>query len=179
MCVFRAIRTADGERTSYSLDNILNEMLGERKLTFKEAEKYEDIKLEWHKYMQEFHPIEYVIYHTFDCIGTLKLERKTVDMSVAVPQQLGVSDFDVFKSQPRRLVEDLDGFVSKKFDRIMGTTGTDMLIPEDDLPMSRKGWITTLNAQNLADVGLACIRELPHHRTRVYAHLADLDVKSS
>lgn len=91
--------------------------------------------------MQEFYPVEYVVYNRFDCIGMELLEDKVKDMRVVLPQFSGSSDFEDFKSQPRRKMDVLHWFV-QKHDRVMGCTSSALVDEElDPMILGRDEWI--------------------------------------
>lgn len=176
MCAYRMIRTGEGEEPSYALDAILEKELGIRKLSFKEAEKYQGI--EKHQFLQSNHPIEYVIYNVFDCVSMQELDERTSDITMRMPQMAGMTDLSKFKSQPTRLVTELHFFAQTK-GLVMGTTSDNLKTELDDLTVGRDGWITTLPAHLVADNGLFLIEEYPNLRTNIRVQVADLDVSAS
>lgn len=176
MCAFKHIRIAEADRQSYSLDSILDDELGIRKLRFKEADKYTGI--EWHQFMQEKYIIEYVIYNVFDCISMEELDEKTLDLSLTLPMLSMFSDFENFKSQPRRLVDNLH-FYCLENKRVIATTSKDMTSEDDTDTLSLTGWIITLPAHLVADNGLRVIEEDPNIIGNVRVHIGDLDVSAA
>ena len=138
MCAYRHIRTGQQEEPSYSLDAILNKVLGMRKLKFEEANHLSG--LAWHQFMQRHHPLEYVIYNVFDCVSMEMLDEVTKDLCLSLPMMSGCSDFMNFKSQPRRLVDELHYFV-QKHGRVIGTTSDEMSGEFDELTIGLKDWI--------------------------------------
>jgi len=177
MCVYKRVRVAEGEEQSYSLDYILQKNLGERKLTFEEA-NHVNAKLKWHQFMQKNYPMEYVIYNVFDCVGIELLDEKTMDLSLMLPMFSRHSDFRNFKSQPRRVVDDLHFFLLKR-GWVIGTTSDEMTDELDDDVVSVNGWIVTLAAYLVEDNGLQNIAEYPGLRTNIRIAVADLDVAGS
>lgn len=139
MCAFRHIRTGEAEKPSYSLDFILNDVLGIRKLKFKEADHVSGLK--WHQLMQTEYKLEYVIYNVFDCISMEELDEKTKDLCLTLPMMAGSSDFENFKSQPRRVVDELHRFVIKTQNKVIGTTSDQMSDDLDSLTIGLKDWI--------------------------------------
>lgn len=139
MCAFRHIRTGEAEKPSYSLDAILNDTLGIRKLKFKEADHVSGLK--WHQLMQTEYKLEYVIYNVFDCISMEELDEKTKDLCLTLPMMSGSSDFENFKSQPRRVVDELHRFVLKTQNKVIGTTSDQMSDELDSLTIGLKDWI--------------------------------------
>lgn len=145
MCAFKHVRIGEPDKQSYSLDYILNDTLGIRKLKFEEADKY--IGLKWHEYMQTYHKLEYIIYNRFDCISIEELDEKTVDLSLTLPLFSGFSDFSNFKSQPRRAVDTLHYYCLSK-GMVIGSTGGEMVSDMDDDTTDLGGWIN-LRRENL------------------------------
>ena len=172
MCAFKHIRISEAERQSYSLDNILDEKLGIRKLKFEEANKYRG--LEWHQFMQQYYPLEYIVYNVFDCVSMEELDEVTSDLNLTLPMMAKCSDFENFKSQPRRLVDDLH-FFCLELDppRVIGTTSDELEGDEDSETLDLTGWVITLPAHLVADNGLKCIEENPELRTNIRGHVGD------
>lgn len=170
MCAYRHIRTGSAEEPSYSLDNILNKVLGIRKLKFEEANRYSGI--EWHQFMQEKYPLEYIVYNIFDCISMEELDETTTDLCLALPMLSRCSDFENFKSQPRRLVDDLH-FEVLATKRVIATTSDEMETDDDDETTDLTGWIVTLPAHLVADNGLKIIEENPNMSTNIRGHVGD------
>ena len=176
MCAYKHIRISEAERQSYALDSVLEDRLGIRKLKFEEANKYRG--LEWHQFMQEKFPLEYVIYNVFDCVSMEELDEVTSDLNLTLPMMSKTSDFENFKSQPRRLVDDLHFFCLEN-ERVIGTTSDELSGDDDEETLDLKGWIITLPAHLVADNGLQVIEENPNLRTNIRGHVGDLDVAAS
>lgn len=176
MCSYKQIRTGEPEEQSYSLNAILNQNLGIRKLSFKECELLSGI--EWHAEMQSRYPFEYIVYNVFDCISMEELDEKTNDLSISLPSMAKFSDFENFKSQPRRLVDDLH-FVCLENGYAIATTSNEMTVEEDDDVLDLHDWIVTLKAFLVADNGLRVIEENKNISTNIRGHVGDLDVKAA
>lgn len=183
MCAFKHTRAGMPERQSYGLDAILGEEFDGKdggrkiqKLKFEEASQYEGLK--WHVFMQTYHPLEYLIYNRFDCISLEILDEKVMDVSVQIQKFSGTSDFEDFKSQPRRAVDNLHWFVKER-GWIMGVTSSSVVDEFDDETLDRKDWIITLPAELIVDGGLQIIEEYGFHRTTIFGHVGDLDVSAS
>ena len=185
MCSYRQIRLAKQALPSYSLDSVLNEELGIRKLKFEAADKY--IGLRWHQFMQSEHKIEYVIYNRFDCISMLELENKTKDLAFTVPSFAGATDFARFNSQPKKIADSMFLFLEQE-GKIPGTVppskNTDVddeeeVILDNDSTLSLDNWIITLPAHLMTDSGLRCIEEDPNIRTNIRPYCSDSDAVSS
>jgi hypothetical protein len=170
MCAYRHIRTGSPEEPSYSLDSILKKHNLGGKLTFKEADGF--VKLEWHQFMQEMYPLEYIIYNVFDCISMEELDEITSDLSITLPLFSGCSDFENFKSQPRRLADTLHYYCLEN-KKVFGSTSDEMVTALDSKTLSLSGWIITLPAHLIAENGLQVIKEHPTARTTIRAHVAD------
>lgn len=178
MCAYKHIRISEAERQSYSLDSVLDDRLGIRKLKFEEANKYKGI--EWHQFMQQYYPLEYIIYNVFDCISMEELDEVTSDLNLTLPMMAKTSDFENFKSQPRRLVDDLHFFCLEcDPPRVIGTTSDELEGDDDDETLGLTGWIITLPAHLVADNGLQVIEENLQLRTNIRGHVGDLDVAAS
>lgn len=119
MSSYRFIRQGSQEKQEYSLDFILEEELGIRKLKFEEANGYH--KLEWHKFMQKNYPFEYMVYNNFDSISCHELELKLRDLSLSVPIRANISDFTRFDSQTKRFADKYHFFLIDKFGEMVGT----------------------------------------------------------
>ncbi len=176
MCAFKHTRIGNPERSSYSLDNILSEELELGKLKFKEADKY--TKLKWHVFMQENYKLEYVIYNRFDCIGMFLLEEKNKDQTLFIPLYSGTSDFEDFKSQPRRIVDQLHWFALEN-DKVIGTTSKALTDEYASQVYGMDGWISNLAAPLITQQGLKIIEEAPELETTIYVAVGDLDVAAS
>lgn len=176
MCAYRHIRTGSAEEPSYALDAILKKHKLGGKLKFVEADGFTGI--EWHQFMQANYPLEYIIYNVFDCIAMEELDEVTRDLSLTLPLFSGCSDFDNFKSQPRRLADSLHFFCLQN-QRAIGCTSDQMATDFDKETIGLDGWIVTLPANLVLDNGLQIIAEDPNLRTNARAHVADLDVSAS
>lgn len=176
MCAYRHIRTGQQEQPSYSLDHILSTHNKGGKLKFEEAEG--KVGLGWHQFMQKHHPLEYIIYNVWDCVSMEELDEDTRDLQLSLPSMSGCSDFENFKSQPRRVVDELHFFV-QNHDRVIGTTSDEMDEDLDDLTIGLKDWIVMLPAHLVADNGIRVIEEYPDLRTNIRRDVGDLDVAAS
>jgi hypothetical protein len=170
MCAYRHIRNGEAEKPSYALDAILEENLGIRKLKFEEANGLTGI--DWHQFMQEKYPLEYVIYNVFDCVSMEELDEKTNDLRLSLPMMSGCSDFKNFKSQPRRLADNLHYYALEN-NRVIGTTSDQMTDEVDKETLGLDHWITTLPAHLVMDNGLRIIQENEFLSTNIRGHVAD------
>ena len=173
MCVYRQIRLAQQEESSYSLDAILEKELGIRKLKFTEADGYSGLK--WHQVMQSDYRIQYLIYNIFDCVSMLELDDKIKDLSSTLPSFAATTDFSRFNSQPTRIAGALYWFAAEK-GLILGSVGASDPEDEDseDETLALSGWIVTLPA-HMSIPGMTCIEEdeTIHTNIRCFAFDAD------
>lgn len=145
MCVYKKIRTAQGNEASYSLDYILNKNLGMRKLKFDGIleQSHPNVRggtLKWHQIMQQYYKIEYLIYNVFDCISVEMLDEKTSDLSKAISTLCSHSEYARFPSQPRRTVDDLH-FVCLQKGLVIATTSDQMVEELDKYVVGMEQWI--------------------------------------
>ena len=176
MCTYKAIRIVKGNEDSYALDYILGKDLDLGKLKFDEGQEYSGI--EWHQYMQKYFKVEYLIYNLFDCIGVELLDEKNKDLASTISVLTGHSEYQRFKSQPRRTCDDLH-FYCLQNGLAIASTSDDMQDELDQYVLSMDGWITTLPTHLVEDNGLKAIEELLDTRTGIRAHTLDLDVSSA
>lgn len=176
MCAYKQVRTGKQEERSYGLDAILNKHLKRGKLKFSAADGL--AKADWHVFMQKKHPVEYIIYNVFDCVGIEMLDEKTKDLSVSVPSGAAMSDYSKFNSQPRRVVDKLHYFVMER-GKIIGTTSDEMAMEFDTKTISLREWIVMLPAHLVDDNGLKLIEEYPDIASNIRIHIGDLDVSAS
>lgn len=186
-CLYKRLRTAKGMEPSYALDYMLNKYLGEGKLHVDLLPTGQAIEngvprkrkqitgLIWHKLMQTYQKIAYVIYNQFDCIRLEQFDEhpKIQDISSSFTALCGISDFSNFTSNPRRIVDDLH-FFYQQHGKIIATTGSNMKDEKDELVVSMKKWIVTLPAFMVDnDTGMSFINDLPSVKSMIRIHLAD------
>lgn len=176
MVVYAMIRKANGQESSYSLDHILNLVLGIRKLNFEEADGLS--KIEWHQFMQKHYKVEYCIYNLFDDISVELLDEETKDLCLTLPELCGFTRYSDFNSTPKQLADDLHFYYLKQ-GMVIGTLSDNMRDELDELVIGMDGWPVTLPAHQVVDNGIACLKEFPNIRSQIRGHVADLDVKSS
>lgn len=176
MCAYRHLRLSKPEEPDYSLDAILQKHLNLTKLKFPEADKYEGER--WHEFMQSNMKLPYIVYNIFDCIALELLDEKIDDLNINLPTANEHSDFESFKSQPKRTIDDMHYFV-QSHKKVIASTSSDMGDGFDDETVDLRGWIVTLPAYMVHDNGLACIKEDPGYKTNIRTFSADLDVAAS
>lgn len=176
MCLYKRIRIAEGMVSSYSLDATLKRHLGIGKLNFAEVDNLNGTA--WHREMQSNYRIEYAIYNIFDNIGQELLDEKTNDINKSFSALVGVSDFDKFNSNPRRIVDDLHFFCLDQ-GLVISATPDEVKHELDRYIVGLSGWIVTLPAYLMSDTGLALIKDNPDVQSLSYPHCADIDIEGT
>lgn len=171
MCAYRQVRAGSAEEPSYGLDAILKKHKLGGKLHFTKADHIKT-KPEWHKFMQEHYPLEYVVYNQWDGISMLELDEVTLDLKLTLPMFSESTDLENFNSQPRRTMNELHWFFDDE-GVVPGSTSSDMTLDGDDDTSSVSGWITMLPSHQIADNGLKIIEENPEISTNIRSHTAD------
>lgn len=178
MASYRFIRKSKQLEPSYGLDAILKkelENLG--KLKHQPAEGL--TAGEFHIFMQQKYPGEYVIYHAWDAVCMHLLTIKTKDLDYSLPGTTEFSDFVSFESEPKRYIHKFHYYALKKHGAVTGVASKALIQPYDDMTISTKGNIVTLEPHLTVDSGLYIFKDYPGLRTNFYGHGGDLDVKSS
>lgn len=136
----------------YGLDNILKHELGDSmgKLKFDDPMIESTKGIEWHQYMTASRPLEYIIYNIWDTMSVLTLDEKTNDLQIVLPMLSGVSNFDIFNSGPKRIVDALHFFYLEK-GRVLGTKSSKV---DDKESLGLGEWIVLLPSYRIADKGL-------------------------
>lgn len=176
MCVYKRIRMAKQNESSYSLDAQLEKHLNLGKLKFEQANGY--FKGAWHEFMQKHYKVEYGVYNLFDCIGVELLDERLKDLRQTISVQCGVSEYNIFNSQPKRSIDRLYFFCLDKKDLILASRGINVSDDLDKYVTSMRDWIITLPSHLRTDSGLKIIKELPTQSTEIFTHVADADVAS-
>ena len=175
MGVFKKIRTAQGNEPDYKLENVLQRHLGVGKLRIPECKTQPESGLPWHEEMQRDFPVDYAVYCLFDCISIELLDQRTNDLAVSLPVLCGVSDFAIYPSLPKRLVDNLTLFYRDR-NLIPGCVGADITTAEDEGVISMSEWIVTLPAYMVELNGINCVEEIPELTTTFRVQTADDDI---
>lgn len=175
MGVFKKIRTAHGNEPDYKLENVLRRHLGIGKLRIPQCKTQSDAGLPWHEEMQRDFPVDYAVYCMFDCISVEMLDERTGDLSVTLPVLCGISEFSIFPSLPKRLVDNLT-YYYKGRGLVAGCVGADITTDEDESVIGMKFWIVTLAAHMVELNGLKCVEEIPELPTLFRVQTADDDI---
>lgn len=173
MCVYRQLRLAQQQERSYSLDALSEKHLGVRKLKFEDRVHVSKLGLSWHRHMQTLEKVPYLIYNLFDCISVELFDEKLKDLSLSISTQVGFSDYQIFNSQPKRLVDKLH-FYYDRLDKVIGCR-SDKIYNEklDSKTVSRKGWIITLPPGLFVGKVADVIENNPHQKSKVSTHVSD------
>lgn len=179
MCLYNKIRVQQGKVIGgYGFDNIMtvNDLKG--KLKFEDLIPYTGDK-RWHIKMQTRHPIEYIVYNIYDCIGIELLDEKTLDISQSFGSLCGISDFSRFQSNPKKIVDDLHFFVQER--GLVMSTHSKTVVDEELNVLTRgpDGWIVTLQSHFLEKNGMHLVTDMPQLRSLARAHVADLDIEGT
>jgi len=131
----------------YSLDNILKQELGNKlgKLKFKDEKSEHLGGLEWHLYMVAERPLEYIIYNQWDTMSMIELDNKTKDLQIVLDMLLGVSNYEIFNSGPKKIVNEMHFFYQER-GRILGTKPSKV---SDDKGLGLDSWIKYYYFRNI------------------------------
>jgi hypothetical protein len=200
MCTYKLLRSPPAqEEPSYSLDAILNKEMNFGKLRFEQADQYTG--LQWHEIMQTRYIPEYIVYNIFDCLGIVLMNEKTKDLSFSMPGFAGTTDFEKFNSNPRKIHDALHYFCLER-GLVISSSGAsfknvaenseepyeiDFTESEDNGEekeeeydtLGLKGWIVTLPAHLMANLGIPVIAEDPNLRPNIRGYCFDSDSVSA
>ncbi len=194
MCVYKHLRTPPNpEEPSYSLDSILKKELSITKLKFTVADAYSGLR--WHEFMQANHKPEYAVYNAFDCMSILQLDKKNKDMSHTMSSFAGVTDFEKFTSNPRKIHDALHFYCIENNMIISASGSTPYMEIDDELTdeegveegeettklevLSLKNWIATLQTHLVVESGLKVISDDPNLKTLMRGYCFDSDCTSA
>lgn len=170
MVVYAMIRKAKGLELSYSLDYILNKILGLRKLNFSFADHLKGI--DWHFFMQSEYKVEYLIYNMFDCIGVEELDNKTKDLQITLSELCGFSEIKNFNSTPTQLADDLHFFYLGK-DQVIASKSDQMSDDLDRYVVGMDGHIITLATHLNQPNGIKPFVDFPDLETLIRRYVSD------
>jgi hypothetical protein len=142
-CVFRRERLGAGVEPSMALDAILRKYTKVKKLEFT---KYENLtKAEQHHAMQKYEKVLYSVYCVDDCIGCEVLDEQEFmqDLALSVLSALRNIDFNIYNSQPKRLVTDFHHFCLSR-NAVLGAKGRNFILDLDSETMGIDNIIVTL-----------------------------------
>ena len=162
-----------GRETSMKLNDILaiNDLGG--KLTFKdgnmETETLSD--LDWHRYMQENEPYQYIVYNQFDCIGLRLMELKNGDISSMMVLG-GVSRLCKWPRQTRKIA-DAFYFYGLESGVVIASPGQNMETEFDTLIKKVGGAV--LRPELTTDIGMRVFSDRPDIITMLHPFTGDID----
>merc|ERR1712098_412158 len=110
-------------------------------------------------------------------IGVELFDEKVKDLAQTISVQSGHSEYKIFNSQPKRLVDQLHFFCLEK-GRVIATCSDEMKDELDQYVIGMNDWIITLPSHLTVDNGLRVINEMPDLATQIRVHVADLDVSA-
>jgi len=182
MHVYWRLRKVDGnESGGYGLDAVLNRNINMGKLKFEEADGY--VRGAWHIFMQNNYPIEYIVYNIFDCLGMVLLDNKTKDIQLNFPLLCGITTYKNYSSNPKKFCDELHfdvlDNVEDEGSTVLGSTGRNMLIDEDEGVVDKRGWVMTLPSFMMERRGVNFIDDIQGVPSNVYIHVSDLDIEGT
>lgn len=184
MSSYRFIRVGAQAEQSYSLENILKVNGLEGKMKFAGDSNVPSGTLDWHTYMQEKYPYEYMCYNMVDVIRMEELENKTKDLSQSLPILCGSSDFGNFNKQSKKLTDQFSSYL-EEHGFIIGTLGAKeekVELDEDSEPedqvLSLDEWIVNLPS-HMSVLGLPLLLEDKKTPTQIRAFVYDADAVSA
>ena len=157
----------------YGLDNVLKYVLGDKlgKLKFKDERSEHLTGLEWHIYMVENRPLEYIIYNQWDILSMLTLDDKTKDLKQILALLSGISSFDIFNSGPKRIIDAMHFFVIER-GQVLGTKPP---VVDDNKFLGLGSWIVLLPSYLIKENGGKRIDGNPEAITNIRSHVYDSD----
>ena len=173
MCLYSILRVHEGLKQSYSLDAILQAHGIGEKLKFKGD--IPDVaymsNIDWHRYMQEKKPYEYIIYNQYDAMSLQILEWSINDVN-AVYLLVGDTHMRDFNKQSR-MAGDVFHFECLKLGKVIGTIGEEMVGKYDHLIPKDGGAV--LRPERTHELGMKALADMPHVITMLHPFTGDLD----
>lgn len=172
MCAYYFIRVG-GKKIpgGYSLNNILEKELGKnmKKLKFEDSTEDNLVGPDWHRYMVNNKPLEYIIYNAWDTMSMLELDNKTKDLSNTISVLAGWSSYDIFDSGPKKIIDAMHYFYLEN-GRVLGVRAAKEKEMED---LGLSEWISILQSDFVPMSKLNVLEENIPHNIRFC--VADLD----
>ena len=159
----------------YSLDNILRAELGARLAKLKFANEVKHKGVSWHIYMATNKPLEYIVYNQWDCMSMLELDKKTNDLSMVITMLSGISDYGIFNSGPKKIIDAMHYFYLER-GKVLATKPARI---DGDKLLGLGNWIVLLPSYRVKENGLTVVTESPLVRVNTRAHVFDSDCVSS
>ena len=174
MCAYNYIRVG-GKAVAggYGLDSVLKKELGDKlkKLKFEDENTSKLIGVDWHKYMVDKKPLEYIIYNIWDVLSVIELDNSTGDLKNSLPVLGGLSHFDNFKSGPKKIVDNIQFFYYDR-GRMLGCKDP---LQEVNDEINLSNWIVMLPVHRSLDNGYKCLTNSEFDHTNVKTHTFDSD----
>lgn len=176
MCSYWRLRQFKAKMPSYSLDAILDVVLGSSKFKYHPTSGLQGA--DWHREMSRNHKVAYAAYALLDTVRLDEMGRKTRDLSFSLPANIGLSSYQEFASGPRSLATAFN-FEALAKGRVMATTPPSFAMEIDKLCPNMRHWIITLSSKSIARRGY----QLLHDQygildSRIFTNVWDDDVAS-
>lgn len=176
MSAYNYIRANQGKIPGgYGLDNLLKHNGITGKLFKDMSDKFLRNSADWHIDMSNNHKIKYMVYNQYDTFAMHELENKTKDIAISINVLAGSSDYRVFNSGPKRLVDNMH-FYYLENDRVLGVKPKEL---DNDKVLGLDQWIVTLQTFRIRSIGLKLVKEYPELATNIRGMVTDLDAVSS
>jgi hypothetical protein len=173
---FYAIKRApQGKKESYSLQNTSKAEGVDGKLYIPEAAHLQEGSAEWHKFMVENFPYEYVMYNIRDNWVIEDLNRQTNDYSLSLPSLVTSSELGSYQSQPS-MISDKLSFIAMDHGYVWGTVGRRKENPWKEITPDLRDWIALLHAELNENKGKAIYSGLGSWRSMGRGATDDIDV---
>jgi len=178
MSAFYYIRNGSEPKVpgGYGIDNILNNYMKFKKLkpSISGMENLE--KSIWHKRMSTSYKPEYTAYNIFDSKSMILLDNKTKDLSINMPLLLQDSEFDIFKSGPKKLLDSYTFFLLDN-NKVVSTKSPLM---EKFEGLGTEDWIVTLDSWKKGfDNTFSSFKGMDYIISNLRLLTTDLDIISS
>jgi len=152
------------------LDNVLKKEIGHGKMKLDGDTNLTGI--DWHRFMVAEKKSEYIVYNMWDTMSMIILDNKTKDLSVSLPTFSSFSTFDIFKSGPKKVVNDLF-FYYLSHDKVLGTK--DPIVADNSL-LGTRDWIVLQPLYRVKDKGMKIGNT--DMSSNIRSHVYDIDQKS-
>lgn len=177
MCAYNYIRVGGKAVVGgYSLDSVLKHELGDKlkKLKFEDENTNNLLGADWHRYMVNEKPLEYIVYNIWDVLSILELDKKTTDLSTSLALLSGLSSFDNFKSGPKKIVDNLHFFYINN-GRVLGCRSRIENNEDFNKDIDLSKWIVLLPSHRVKDNGYKCLNDAKGFNTNIKTFTFDAD----
>lgn len=173
MSLYSILRTVSGKEDSYALDDVLKSQGLGGKLTFKDDIPDADLmsKADWHRHMQMFKPLEYIVYNQYDVLSLYLLNRKAPDIA-SMLGLIDMSPLSEYTHQTRRAADTLyNNWKEKGY--ILASAGTNMIGKYDHLILKVGGAV--LRPERMDVAGFNVFADIPWLTNMLHAFVNDVD----